>query len=157
MRAPYPNRRGSKSQRFENVRAASETAVDEDRYLTGSAFHDLRQAFDGAPAAGVLMTAVVGHDNGINPVLSGKRRILARHDALKDQLHASGVPDAFHIVPAKLQAVLAIQCADRANPLDRIACLNPGDLGKVVMASRAALIGPAVQVADAGTLHRFCP
>src|SRR6267154_5341385 len=117
MRAPYPNRRGSKSQRFENVRAASETAVDEDRYLTCGSLHDLRQALDGAPGAGVLMAAVIGNDNGINPVLSGKRRILTRHDALKDQLHASGVPDAFHIVPAKFQAVLTSKRADRANPL----------------------------------------
>src|SRR6267378_7088244 len=113
MRAPYPNRSGSKSQRFENVRAASETAVDENRYLTGGSLHDLRQALDCAPGAGVLMAAVVGHDNGINPMLSRERGVLARHDPLKNQLHASGVPDAFHIVPAKLQAVLAIKRADR--------------------------------------------
>src|SRR6266404_4705178 len=155
VRAPYSNRRGSKRQRFENIRAASKSAVDEDRYLTCGSLHDLRQAFDCAPGAGVLMAAVIGNDNGINPVLGRKRRILARHDPLENQLHASRVPDAFHIIPAKLQAVLTIKRADRANPLDRIARLDPGDLGKVVMASGTALIGPAVQVPDAGALHRF--
>src|SRR3977135_691908 len=119
MRAPYPNRRGSKSQRFENIRAASKSAVNEDRYLTRGSLHDLRQALDCAPGAGVLMAAVIGHDNGINSVLSSDRRGRARHDSLKAQLSASGAPDAFHIVPAKFQAFLTIKRADSANPLDR--------------------------------------
>jgi len=67
------------------------------RHLTGSDFQDLRQTLDCAPAAGVLMTAVVGHDNGINPRAEQQAPRPRASRCPKDQLHASGVPDAFHI------------------------------------------------------------
>src|SRR5260370_7646681 len=91
----------------------------------------------------------------MNRVVRGEARVLARYDSLEDQLHASRVPDAFHIVPAELQAIFAIQSADRANPCDRIARLDPGDLGKIVVAAGTALIGSAVDVTHPTTLHPF--
>src|SRR5882762_231966 len=105
---PYSNCGGAERQRLENIRAASKTTVDEDGYFPCSAFHDLRQALDRAPAAGILMAAMIGHDDGIDAVLGCERGVLARHDAFEDQLHAGRVPDALYVVPAQLQAILTI-------------------------------------------------
>src|ERR1035437_5319070 len=101
------------------------------------------------------MTAVIGHDDGIDPVLDGKRAVLAGHDALENQLHARHVPDALHIVPAKLHAILTHERADCPEHVHRSARLGSRNFRKIAVATTAARVGLAVEVAHSDMLDRF--
>jgi hypothetical protein len=66
-----PNRRSPERQGLENVRASPKSAVDENRYSTGSPSDDFRQTFNRSPAACILMAAMIGDDDSVDSVLDG--------------------------------------------------------------------------------------
>src|SRR4029077_20770508 len=152
---PDPDGGRAERQRFENVRAATEPTVDEHWNFPCGARQNFRQAFNRPAAARVFVAAVIRHNDAVDPVLYGQRRILAGHDAFQDDLHACHIAHTLHIVPVELQAGLSLERSNRAEHIHRRVWADAGDLGKSGVTTNAAFVRFAVEVADADALDRF--
>src|SRR5262249_36544576 len=87
------------AQRFDDIGAAPEAAVDDDRDAPVHRLDDFRQRVDGR-AAGVLAAgAVVRDDDGIDAVIGGDYRVFPGEDALNDDLHLGGVAQPLEEIP----------------------------------------------------------
>src|SRR3990172_8509342 len=91
----------SQSERFEDVGAAPESAVDEDRDASAHGLHHLGERFDGAAGALLPSPAVVRDDDSVGAAFDGELRILAGHDALEEDLHARHAPEAVDEIPCE--------------------------------------------------------
>lgn len=139
------------SQRFEDIGARAKTAVDENGDLAADARHDLRQALERATSAGILVSAVVGHNDAVRSVPDRELGILACNDALEDQLHACHAPDAFDIVPRDKIGGLSPETAECAKHV--VQGVGEGNAAFVLVATVAARIVFALEIRDPGALQ----
>ena len=87
-----PHRVGAERQGLEDVGAAADAAVDEHRNASPYAGDDLGQRLDRRAEAVLGAAAVVGHEDAVHAVFNRQLRLLARDDALEEQLHARWRP-----------------------------------------------------------------
>src|SRR5262245_51957826 len=97
----------AEGQGLEDVRPPAKPPVNQHGNLSGDAFHDFRQALDGRAIALLASTAVIRHDDAIGAALDRELGVLARDDALDDQLHRRDVSQAFDDLPVHVQRVLS--------------------------------------------------
>ena len=86
LRTPDADRGGAEGQAFEDVRAATDAAIDEHRDPALHRRHDFRHAVDRRPQGLLVATAVVGDDERVRPVLQREPRVVGGDDALGEQL-----------------------------------------------------------------------
>src|SRR5262245_34463596 len=94
-------------QRFGDICSPAKPSIDEHGNLSTHAFHDFRQAFDGRAIALFSAPAVIRYDDAVNAMLDCKLSVLARDEALDDQLHRSSVFQTFDDLPGHVQRVLS--------------------------------------------------
>src|SRR4029077_16312139 len=82
---PDSHRLGSQRERFENVRAAAETAVDKYRNAVPRFGHHFRQRLDGRAKRFGRPPAMVRNHDPIDAVLEAQPRVLARVHSLDEE------------------------------------------------------------------------
>src|SRR5262245_65599903 len=87
------------AQRLDDVGAAAETGIDQDRHASVHGLDDLWQSVDGGAAGILAACAAIGDDDRVDAVVSGEHGTLPGQDALDDDLHLGGDAKALELVP----------------------------------------------------------
>src|SRR5262245_29175810 len=103
------------AQRLDDVGAAAETGIDQDRHASVHGLDDLRQRVDGGAAGILAARAVIGDDDRVDAVVGGEHGILPGQDALDDDLHLGDVAQALEEVPGHGRG-LGVRRPDRSSP-----------------------------------------
>src|SRR3989454_253281 len=99
--APDADTLRAERQGLDDVSAANEAAVHDDRRPAADRPDDLGERLDRAPAVVELAPAVVGDVHALDAVVGRKRRVLGRRDALQDERDRVRVLEALDVVPAE--------------------------------------------------------
>src|SRR5438128_3904210 len=99
--APDADTLRAERQGLDDVSAAHEAAVHDDRRPAADRPDDLEERLDRAPAVVELAPAVVGDVHALDAVVGRKRRVLGRRDALQDERDRVRVLEALDVVPAE--------------------------------------------------------
>src|SRR5262249_56580597 len=88
-------------ERLEDVRAAAESAADEQGHFASDRLDDFRQAFDRAAATLLRPAAVVRHDDAVHAVLHRELCILPRLEPFDDELQLREISEPPHDLPGQ--------------------------------------------------------
>src|SRR2546425_5597398 len=91
VRAAHAHRGRSHAQRLDDVGAAAEPRVDQDRDAALHRFDDFRERIDGRAPAIFAARAVVGNDDPVHTCISGEHGVLVGENALEHDLHLGRV------------------------------------------------------------------
>jgi len=91
IRPAHAHRGRSHAQRLDDIGAAAEARVDQDRNAALYRFDYFRQRIDGRAPAVLAARAVVGNDDPVHACVSGEHGVLVGEDALEYDLHLGRV------------------------------------------------------------------
>jgi hypothetical protein len=95
------SRGGAEGRGLENVGAAPESTVADDGDATLDPCDNLGEGRDGGPARVLGSSTVIRHEETINAMLHGQRRILAGDDPLEQHLHAGALLEPVDELPGR--------------------------------------------------------
>ena len=91
---------------FQNILAATDTAVEPHFDIAAHSAHHIGQGFNGGRRTIELAAAVVGNNQRIGAAFYRQFSIFRLHNAFDNQLAAPQIFDAGHIVPAQARVEL---------------------------------------------------
>src|SRR5215475_3662792 len=154
-----PNCGRAHAQRLADVGATAEAGVNEDWDAAVDGLNNLGERIDGG-AAGILAAgSVVGHDDGIIPIVCCKLGIFPGKQALNHDLHFGDVAQPLEIVPGHCRRLDVAQPREIDALIHRLVALIGLDARTIMAVAALARVGPCqpeqgLLVAAAGAVDR---